>query len=67
MLTLIHYFHQRAARIVKKGALVVAIRNLPVTNTLIRMKMLVPNDELDQFDTIQAEIDQQMDQLEKNY
>jgi V/A-type H+-transporting ATPase subunit A len=67
MLTLIHHFHHRAARIVKNGAPVAVIRNLPVTNILIRMKMLIPNDELDQFDAIQSDIDQQMDELEKDY
>jgi V/A-type H+-transporting ATPase subunit A len=67
MLALILHFHQKAKHIIDYGAPVVVIHNLPVINTLIRMKTLVANDELTRLDDIQKEIDEQMDQLETEY
>jgi len=67
MLSLILYFHERAYRIVRLGATIGAIHNLKVVNTLIRMKTLITNDELDRLDAIEQEIDQQMDALEEKY
>jgi len=67
MLGLILNFHRRAQRIIKQGALISAIHDLPVVNTLIRMKTLVGNEELSKFDEIQKEIDQQMEALEAEY
>jgi V/A-type H+-transporting ATPase subunit A len=64
MLGLILYFHQRAQRIIKRGAVVSAIHDLPVVNTLIRMKSVVPNDDLARLDDIRKEIDDQMQQVE---
>jgi V/A-type H+-transporting ATPase subunit A len=67
MLGLILNFHRRAQRIIKGGALISAIHDLPVVNTLIRMKTQVENDALSKFDDIQKEIDQQMEELEAEY
>jgi V/A-type H+-transporting ATPase subunit A len=67
ILSLILHFHQRAQRIVGAGALIAVIHDLPVVNTLIRMKALVTNDNLSRLDDIQHEIDEQMDQLETKY
>ena len=52
---------------IKHNAPIVVIHDLPVVNTLIRMKTLVANDELDKLDEIRKEIDGQMDQLEMEY
>jgi hypothetical protein len=43
------------------------IHNLPVVITLIRMKTVVPNDQLDKLDDIRKELDQEMDKLEQEY
>jgi len=67
MLDLILHFHHKAQHIINCGAPVAVIHNLPVIDTLIRMKTLVPNDELTKLDDIQEEIDEQMDQLETEY
>jgi V/A-type H+-transporting ATPase subunit A len=67
MLNLILYFHSKAQRIVKHGAPIEVIHNLPVVNALIRMKDVVKNDELAKLDNIEKDIDQQMDQLELEY
>ncbi len=67
MLGLILYFHGRAQRIIKRGAPIGLIHDLPVVNTLIRMKTAVSNDELGKFDDIQKDIDAQIEKLEADY
>jgi V/A-type H+-transporting ATPase subunit A len=67
MLDLILHFHQRAQRIIKRGALIVVIHDLPVVNTLMRMKTLVASEQLEKLDEIRKEMDEQMDQLESEY
>jgi V/A-type H+-transporting ATPase subunit A len=67
MLGLILYFHQRAGRIIKMGALISTIHDLPIVDTLIRMKTSVGNDDLSRLDEIHQEIDQQMQKLEAEY
>jgi V/A-type H+-transporting ATPase subunit A len=67
MLDLILHFHSRAQRIIKRGAPIPVIHDLPVVNTLVRMKTLVPNDKLAGLDDVKKEIDEQMDQLETEY
>ena len=67
MLGLILHFHERALRIVKNGAPISMIHNLPVVDTLIRMKTLVPNEELVKLDEIQKTVDEQMSQLDSEY
>jgi V/A-type H+/Na+-transporting ATPase subunit A len=67
MLKLILHFHDRAHEIVKHGATISVIRQLPIVNVLIRMKVQVPNEALDQLDVIRKQIDEQMDQLEVEY
>jgi len=67
MLGLILQFHHRALRIVKHGATISVIHKLPVVDTLIRMKAVVTNDELEKLDEIGKLIDAQMDELETEY
>jgi V/A-type H+-transporting ATPase subunit A len=63
-LDLILCFHHRAQNLIKTGALFSNIHNLPVVNSLIRMKTLVTNNDLSRLDDIRHDIDEQMDQLE---
>ena len=67
MLELILHFHERASRIVKHGAPISVIHQLPAVDTLIRMKTLVPNDELDKLDGIRKAVDDQMTGLDQEY
>jgi V/A-type H+-transporting ATPase subunit A len=67
MMELILHFHDRALRIVKHGAPISLIHNLPCVDTLIRMKTAVPNEELEKMDVIQKQIDEQMSQLDSEY
>jgi V/A-type H+-transporting ATPase subunit A len=67
MLRLILHFYQRAQHIIEQGVSAAVMRDLPVAHDLIRMKSQITNEDLSQMDTIQHEIDVQMDQLEKEY
>ena len=67
MLELILHFHERASRIVKHGAPISVIHSMPIVDTLIRMKTLVPNDQLEKMDEIERETDEQMSKLDTEY
>ena len=67
MLELILHFHERALKIVKRGASISVIHELPAVDTLIRMKNLVPNEELEKMDEIRGAVDEQMARLEMEY
>jgi V/A-type H+-transporting ATPase subunit A len=67
MLELVLYFHERGMNIIKRGAPISMIHDLPVVDMLIRMKSNVPNEELNKFDDIQKAIDEQMSQLDAEY
>jgi V/A-type H+-transporting ATPase subunit A len=67
MLDLILQFHHRALPIIKRGATIAAIHQLPVVDTLVRMKAQVTNDELAKLDDISKAIDEQMTKLEMEF
>jgi V/A-type H+-transporting ATPase subunit A len=67
MLELVLYFHDRGMAIIKRGAPINLIHDLPVVDQLIRMKSTVTNDQLEKFDEVQQAIDQQMNQLDAEY
>lgn len=67
MLRAILHFHERAARIVAKGCPIVIIHGLPSVNVLVRMKTSIPNENIIQIDAVIADLDAQMDQLERDY
>lgn len=67
MLELVLYFHERGMNIIRRGAPISVIHDLPVVDTLIRMKSSVPNDDLSKFDDVQKAIDEQMSQLDAEY
>lgn len=67
MLELVLYFHERGMAIVKRGAPINLIHDLPVVDTIIRAKSTITNEEMTKFDDIQKQIDQQMGQLDAEY
>ncbi|HSJ88983.1 MAG TPA: V-type ATP synthase subunit A [Anaerolineales bacterium] len=67
MLELVLYFHERGMNIIKRGAPINLIHDLPAVDMLIRMKSNVSNDDLSKFDDIQKAIDEQMSQLDAEY
>jgi V/A-type H+-transporting ATPase subunit A len=67
MLELVLYFHDRGMNIIKRGAPINLIHDLPVVDQLIRMKSNIDNDHLEKFDDVQKAIDEQMSQLDAEY
>jgi V/A-type H+-transporting ATPase subunit A len=67
MLRVILHFHKRAAGIIAKGCPIIVIHDLPIVNTLVRMKTTVPNEQVEQIDKIWKALDEQMAQVEKDY
>ena len=67
MLELVLHFHDRGLSIIKRGAPISIIHDLPVVDVLIRMKTAVPNEELEKLDEIQKQIDAEMSQLDVEY
>src|SRR5690349_17314619 len=67
MLELVLYFHERGMSIIKRGAPISVVHDLPIVDILIRMKSNVANDELSKLEDIQKTIDEQMSQLDSEY
>lgn len=67
LLELVLYFHERGMAIVKRGAPINLIHDLPVVDTIIRAKSSVTNEEVNKLDDIQKAIDEQMGQLDAEY
>ncbi len=67
LLELVLYFHERGMNVIKRGAPISVIHELPVVDTIIRAKSTVPNEEVQKLDDIQKQIDEQMSQLDAEY
>jgi V/A-type H+-transporting ATPase subunit A len=67
MLELVLYFHERGMNIIRRGAPINVIHDLPVVDRMIRMKSTIENDQLEKFDEIQKAIDEQMSRLDAEY
>jgi hypothetical protein len=53
--------------IVRRGAPISMIHDLPVVDTIIRMKSAISNEELGKMEDVQKAIDEQMAQLDAEY
>jgi V/A-type H+-transporting ATPase subunit A len=67
LLELVLYFHDRGMAIVKRGAPISLIHDLPVVDAIIRAKSTVPNEELNKLEDIRKQVDEQMSQLDAEY
>ena len=67
LLELVLYFHDRGMNIIRRGAPISVIHELPVVDTIIRAKSTVPSEEVQKLDDIQKQIDEQMSQLDAEY
>jgi hypothetical protein len=50
------HFHDRGMNIIKRGAPISLIHDLPVVDTLIRMKIQYPNEELENSTTFKRQL-----------
>lgn len=67
LLELVLYFHERGMNVIKRGAPISVVHDLPVVDTIIRAKSSVTNEEIDKLDEITKMVDEQMDQLDAEY
>ncbi|MGC9348801.1 MAG: V-type ATP synthase subunit A [Anaerolineae bacterium] len=67
MLELSLSFHDRASHLVERGCPIVVIHNLPVVERIVRIKQMVPNDQIGRIDDIHQMLDKEMDELEQQY
>lgn len=67
MAQVIMHFYDRARAIIEKGAPIFTITGLDVVQDVMRMKIRIANDRVDEFDHLLADIDYQMDSLEERY
>lgn len=67
LLELVLYFHERGMTIVKRGAPINLIHDLPVVDTIIRAKSSITNEEVNKLDDLWKMVDEQMSQLDAEY
>ena len=67
LLELVLDFHERGMNIIRRGAPISLIHDLPVVDTIIRAKSSVTSEELGKLDDIQKQLDEQMSKLDAEY
>ncbi len=67
ILRLIVEYYRRATKTIELGATLPAIRELSCTEALVRLKSTVPNDHLDEIETVSGTMNQEFDELERRY
>ncbi len=67
LLRLLAEFHDRADRLIGKGAPLVRIRELSCINDIVRARSTVPNDAPERLAAIHDTMRQQFDELERSY
>jgi V/A-type H+-transporting ATPase subunit A len=65
LLRAIIHFHRQAAAAIQQGHPVVTVRELPIIPKLLRLKSTVPNDQAEELDEVIEEINQQINELER--
>jgi len=66
MLKIMVDFHSLAERVINKGAPIFKITQLPITEEIMRMKISIANDKLDQFDDLAKRMQQNFEKLESS-
>ena len=67
ILELIMEYYRRAQALVKKGALLMRVSNLPVCEELVRIKTTYKNDEIDKIQEVREHMNVQLGELERSY
>ena len=67
LLELVLYFHERGMNVIRRGAPISVIHELPIVDTLIRAKSNVTNEDLSKLDDLQKQLDEQMSKLDAEY
>lgn len=67
MLKIILHFYERAGIVIKKGAPIYRIREMEAIERVNRMKARISNQQIDKFQDVLQEINQEFDELEQDY
>ncbi|MCQ2981872.1 MAG: V-type ATP synthase subunit A [Treponemataceae bacterium] len=67
ILQLIMQFYERSLAIIKQGAPLLKITQLPCREQIIRIKTTVPNDQLEQIKAIEIKMDEELSAVERVY
>ncbi len=67
ILELMIQFYKRSVAIIKQGAPLMKITNLPVKEEIVRIKTSVANDKLSEISTVESHLEEQLGSLEKIY
>lgn len=67
ILKIILRFFERAAEVIRLGAPIFEVRELECVTRIIRMKMTIPNDKLEEMDNVEKIMLKEFDELEKVY
>jgi V/A-type H+-transporting ATPase subunit A len=67
MLAIILTYWRRGRDAIRRGLTLVKLKRMKVLADVVKMKFTVPNDQLDQFDKLQARLERALDQVESLY
>ena len=67
ILLLIMDFYTKSLAVIKQGAPLLKIMQLPVREEIIRIKTSVPNDKLEMINDVKSHLEQQLGELERTY
>lgn len=67
ILQLIIQYYKRAYSIIKQGAPLMKVTNLPVREEIVRIKTSIANDNLTQISVVESHLEEQISSLEKIY
>ncbi|MFH1008753.1 MAG: V-type ATP synthase subunit A [Candidatus Latescibacterota bacterium] len=61
MMNIILHFYKRAIEVLERGVPILTVMDTPLVESLVRMKNMIPDDELERIDKLLTEIDEYMD------
>lgn len=67
ILLLIMDFYEKSLAVIKQGAPLLKIMQLPVREEIVRIKTSIPNDKLEQINDVKSHLEQQLGDLERTY
>ena len=67
ILELIIQFYKRSLSVIKQGAPLMKVTNLPVKEEIVRIKTSVANDKINEISTVESHLEEQLSSLEKIY
>ncbi|MCR5725571.1 MAG: V-type ATP synthase subunit A [Treponema sp.] len=67
VLLLMMQFYERSLAVIKLGAPLLKVHELPVREEIVRIKSTVPNDKLEQIKDVENHLDEQFGALERMY